>query len=289
MSVTFWSAEAAKAQFVIPPTSEAGYEFVERYGMKFAWIPRDLGVQRKSERKGSPRILKRDEGHFMGCFEVTQGDWQRIMKEKFEDYLRGAENGSKELASRNLSPLKPAFFLDYNAASRFIVKLNEYETHAANNTRWVFSIPSEQEWEYAARAGVRSDYLTGKVLMPHAAAFSFSLVGLDRKKLPDEWFKELRMYDNLDSPCVVGSRSIANHFGLYDVHGNVSELTRTLVGDITELPGQILYISKGGAWCLNMESCSFKTTGWSGEKSARPWTGLRLMAQEIENSKGERN
>lgn len=293
LTVTFWSADVAKSQPNIPATSEAGYEFVKRHGMEFAWIPKELGTQRKNDRKGISRTLKRGEGHFMGRFEVTQGDWHRILGEAFDDYLREAENGSKHLASRNLSPTKPTFFLDYKTAERFVDKLNELEKQSDYDKRWIFSIPSEKEWEYAARAGVRSDYLTGKVLMPHAAAFSFSLVGLDRKKLPDEWFKELRMYDNLDSPCVVGSRSIPNYFGLYDVHGNVSEITSTLATDASEsMPATrnpVVHVKKGGAWCVSMEACTFKFKGWAGEQLGRSWTGLRVMAHEVEKVAGENN
>lgn len=280
---------AADAELAIPPpTSAAGYAFAERHGMRFAWIPKGLGVDRESSRTGSPRILMRGEGHFMGVFEVTQGNWEHVMKEKFEDYLSNAKLGWDEPVPKYISPDKPAYFLDFKAASRLVEKLNELEAENSADPQWRFSIPSEEEWEHAARAGVRTDYLTGKFLMPHAGAFSFSLIGMERKKLPEQWYRETLLFDNLDSPCTVGSRSIPNAFGLYDVHGNVSEITRTLTKDVgaslPEMRDTVVYVSKGGAWCTNMESCSFKATGWAGEQLGRTWTGLRVMAHEVEGT-----
>ena len=128
---------------------------------------------------------------WMGVHEVTQGEWQKVMgfnPAVFQD-----------------SPEFPVEMVSWDDAQRFIEKLNEL----ANTTQ--FRLPSEAEWEYAARAGTTTMYNTGDTITGAQAnfngSFPFAL------NLRDEYRK---------TPTPVGSFP-ANPFGLHDMHGNVWE------------------------------------------------------------------
>ena len=93
-------------------------------------------------------------------------------------------------------------YVSWNAVTtQFIPWLNE-----ATGLR--FHLPSEAEWEYAARAGSRSKYSWGDNIGSNRASCDVCGSYWDDRR-----------------PAPVGSYS-ANRFGLYDMHGNVSELTQ---------------------------------------------------------------
>ena len=119
--------------------------------------------------------------YYIGQTEVTQELWQAVMGSN-PSYFKGAKN--------------PVNNLSWNDCQEFISKLNRL-------TGGSFRLPTEAEWEYAARGGNKSrgykysgsDYL-GSVAWHQ---------GNSRRKVH-----------------TVGRKS-ANELGLYDMSGNVSE------------------------------------------------------------------
>jgi formylglycine-generating enzyme required for sulfatase activity len=153
-------------------------------------------------------------GIWLGQYELTQGEWQRIMKTTPWSRKKWVEAGADY----------PATYVDRDDAMRFCTKLTEVEYRSGRlPVGCKYTLPSEAEWEYACRAGTKT-------------RFSF---GDDQTKL-----REYAWYSGAtpdDFPQKVGLKK-PNPWGLYDIHGNVREWCRD--GYLTDKNGYPL--RKGG-------------------------------------------
>jgi formylglycine-generating enzyme required for sulfatase activity len=126
----------------------------------------------------------------MGKFEVTQAQWKAVMG-----------SNPSHFKGDNL-PVEQVTWYD---AMEFCERLSQ-------KTGKLFRLPSEAEWEYAARAETTTKFTFGETINPEIVNYDGSIpyglasAGIYRQKT-----------------IPVGSLGIANGFGLYDVHGNVSE------------------------------------------------------------------
>ena len=122
------------------------------------------------------------EAFYLGKYPVTQKQWHEVMGDHPSSFK------GDDLPVENVS---------WDSAKEFIKKLNKKE-----NTQ-KYRLPSEAEWEYAARAGTTTRYSFGD----------------DDSKLGQyAWYDE----NSGKKTHPVGNKE-ANPWGLYDVHGNVWE------------------------------------------------------------------
>lgn len=156
----------------------------------------------------------------IGTKEVTIGEWNQCFTER-------GKLGCQLAAPSGVDANLPMTGVSWKDAV-------EYVRWLSVRTKRYYRLPTEAEWEYAARAGTRTAY-----------AFGDSITA-----------KQAR-YRGSSSPAVVGSFA-ANAFGLYDMHGNVSELVadcfvdthagRPLDGSaVTHCPTNRRVI-RGGSW-----------------------------------------
>jgi formylglycine-generating enzyme required for sulfatase activity len=127
----------------------------------------------------------------------------------------------------------------------------EYCRWLSKKTGKAYRLPTEAEWEWAARAGTTTAYFFGD----------------DLSKLGDyAWFA-----DNVeDHPHKVGEKK-PNPWGLYDIYGNVSEwcldhykkdyystfsLDKAVMGPVN-LPGpdRFPHVARGGSWTEKAAAC----------------------------------
>ncbi len=134
------------------------------------------------DNEGPFHCVKISNAFYIGKYEVTQKQWRDVMG-KNPSLFKGD----------NL----PVEQVSWSDVQDFIKKLNEKE--GGNKYR----LPSEAEWEYAARAGTTTRYSFGD----------------DESKLADYgWYSDNSGRKTND----VGQKK-PNPWGLYDVHGNVWE------------------------------------------------------------------
>jgi formylglycine-generating enzyme required for sulfatase activity len=156
--------------------------------------------------EGPVRRVAIREGFWMGKYEVTQGQWRSLMGDNPSYFKQCGDNCPVETVS-------------WEDAKRFIGKLNE------KNDGFVYALPTEAEWEYAARAGttgIRYGSLDD-------VAWYADNAGNRRINSIQMWFGD-RNWDNyIKSVIANGNRArpvggkAPNAWGLYDMLGNVLE------------------------------------------------------------------
>ena len=151
--------------------------------------------------------------HFwIGKFEVTQEQWQSLM----------GNNPSKYKAKNH-----PVEEVGYYQSLEFCKKLNKLHTDKLP-AGYKFYLPSETEWEYACRAGTVTALNSGK-----------NLSGKGNRNQSDANLDEVGWYEvnSRGNHQPIGLKK-PNAWGLYDMHGNVREWTRSW--DLT------WYLNSGG-------------------------------------------
>jgi formylglycine-generating enzyme required for sulfatase activity len=193
--------------FVAPlMANAAGNVYRNSVGMEFVLIPSGTFIMgsrgddyeaHNDERPQHEVVISRP--FYMAVHEVTQSQWEVIMGSNPYTMKRTSSSwdGLLSQPGRFIAPAKPAT-VSWNDAQEFIRRLNEREGHER------YRLPTEAEWEYAARAGSTTAYSFGD-----DAAF------LGRYA----WYGEDLV---TGSTHPVGQKA-PNPWGLYDVHGNVWE------------------------------------------------------------------
>ena len=179
-------------------------------------------------------------GFWIGKFEVTQEQWQRIMGTD-PSYFKG--------------PKKPVESVSWNECQEFVRKLNTLS--AAKDAGMGFRVPTEDEWELACRAGApKSEHYCKLADGPQITPSTLSRVARYGK----HWD---------DGTVPVGSFE-HNAWGLYDMHGNVWEWTESTDGKGC--------VSCGGCFFVEAQSCAADNRGGRYPGGSNWFLGLRVAA-----------
>ena len=218
--------------------------------------------QKRDEFPAHRVVIK--EPFYMGKYEVTQEEWYKIMGNNPAHF-------KSEKVGMN-SRRHPVESVSWNDAQEFLKKLNANPSHSPLNQggqRGVFRLPSEAEWEYAARAGT-------------STAYSF---GDDPAQLGDyAWYDA----NSNEMTHPVGEK-LPNAFGLYDMHGNVWEwVADTWHGNYNGAPtdGSIwgnlgdkkAKVLRGGSWNSLTNSCRSAYRGRNDPDYQLNYYGCRVVA-----------
>ena len=197
----------------------------------------------------SPEHKVHVSGFYLSRFEVTQGLWRAVM----------GENPSKFQGNDSL----PVESVSWEEAVQFTLLLSQM-------TGRRFRLPTEAEWEYAARGGAK-----GKAT-PYAG---FERADLDRCC----WY------------CVNGNGRThpvgqlqPNELGLYDMSGNVAEwcadwVAEYAAGEQTDPQGPRdgeSRVLRGGHYNSTSSACTVYDRGWYLPNAKYEFYGFRLVMEQ---------
>lgn len=135
----------------------------------------------------------------LSVFELTLSEWAAC---ELDGYCRKRPNWSKD----NPNPLIPATHISFDDAQAYVAWLSARSGRA-------YRLPTEQEWEYAARAGTPSAFPFGDEISPSLANYDHSARYRGSPVMPYRGYPE----------AVTGYPP--NGFGLVQTAGNVWEWT----------------------------------------------------------------
>lgn len=188
---------------------------------------------------------------YINKYEVTQLLWESIMGDTPND-----ESDMQWEEEYGKGDKYPAYRISFKEVETFIGKLNEY-------TGLNFDLPTEAQWEFAARGGVLTNYAL------YAGGDNIVEVA---------WV-------NCDKSNEVGMKS-PNALGLYDMSGNVWEMCQDWYYDYTETSvtdpvgeeyNEGYKVFRGGSWKTNAQQARVTTRYRQGIHYRDYETGFRLI------------
>jgi formylglycine-generating enzyme required for sulfatase activity len=238
-------------------------------GMEFVWIEGGCFMMGQSEDEKKELIRERGQknyaefysiepllyevcvkGFYLGKYEVTQEQWLKLM-----DYnpSRFRDNGRL-----------PVEMISWRQTMEFIEKMSS-----------VYRLPTEAEWEYAARAGTTTPFSFGTTITTDQVNFDGNYpFGKGKKK-----------GKYLNRTVEVGTFP-ANDWGLYNMHGNVLEWTGDLCDPENDQPpgqagGGEMFIGKcrvvrGGCWYADAARCRSASRRLNDPRGSGSTLGFRV-------------
>lgn len=166
----------------------SGKSFKNSIGIEFVLIPpgefmmgcslRDNKCNKDEKPRHKVNISK---SFYMSRYEITQGQWKKVMGNNPSHFKSCGDNCPVEQIS-------------WESAQKFINTLNKMDSRK-------YRLPTETEWEYAARGGTSMKYYWGNQMDGRYA-----------------WY-----FGNSSKQIHTVGKKLPNDFGLYDMSGNVWE------------------------------------------------------------------
>lgn len=202
--------------------------------------------EERFDNEGPQHQVNITKGFYMGVTEVTQGQWRAIMEDNPSHFKDCGDDCPVEQVS-------------WDDVQEFIRRLNQKEG------RERYRLPTEAEWEYAARAGSTTRYSYGN------AEIMLEEYG---------WYK-----GNSEYKTHVVAQKLPNAWGLYDMHGNVWEWVQDIYNPLAyeqHSPDDPIYtgsgsgpVFRGGSWISPGSYC--RSAHRSYFSQGNPYLGFRLV------------
>ncbi len=185
--------------------------YANSFGMKFVYIPAgcfEMGAAKNdkfAKQYEFPRHKVCVNGFFLGQYEVTNKQFKM-----FDKTHKSGKSKLYDLSKDN----QPVVNVSWNEIQKYTKWLYAY-------TKEIYRLPTESEWEYAARAGIetRDTYWTNeKDACRYANVYDIT----SHKKVKSYLQKPFQCSDGYVATAPVG-KFLPNRFDLYDMIGNAAE------------------------------------------------------------------
>jgi len=224
-------------------------------GMEFVWVPAgcfDMG-SRDGDSEPDEQIVHKVcvSGFWMGRYEVTNVQYRQFKPVHVSNKYSGAS---------------------LNEANQPVASISWYDARAyaewlSSKNNGSFRLPTEAEWEYAARSGGKSEKYAGGNDAERVAWYNANSRGRSRE---------------------VGTKN-PNTFGLFDMSGNVWEWCEDAYGSWANVKGPQnnpvhrsgdARVVRGGSWINGRDFVRATNRDWSDPGTSRESQGFRLVRTE---------
>ena len=214
-----FNKEMSQVEKITIPGTDVSFKMVRVEGGTFMMGANKGNVEARDDEKPAHQVTLSD--YWIGETQVTQELWEALM----------GDNPSLFTVDPNC----PVENVSWDDCKAFISKLNKL-------TGKEFRLPTEAEWEFAARGGNKSkDYI-------YAGSNDIYDVA---------WYK-----DNSGKKTNPVGKLAPNELGLYDMSGNVWEWCQDMIKDysitqakLKESKTDVEYVIRGGAWFSPAINC----------------------------------
>lgn len=243
------ASPAASATAALPKTWTNDLE------MTFVLIPAGsfaMGSEHGDADEQPVRSVTITQPFYIGQFEVTQAQWFAVM-----------ENDPSQFTD---DPQRPVENVSWEDAQEFISKLNLTQPSTTELPGATYRLPTEAEWEYAARAGSTTAY-----------AFGDDAAQLDAHA----WY-----VDNAgDTTHPIGEKQ-PNAWGVHAMHGGVWEWVQDRYGpypseasaESVGPPPGMRRVLRGGSWLSPAEDCRAASRSHAHPAFRGSHVGFRLVS-----------
>jgi formylglycine-generating enzyme required for sulfatase activity len=210
-----------------------------------------------------------DIPYAMARNEITHAEWMACVADGGCTYVP-----DRRVRTLNewvpLGPNHPVINVSYNDIQQYVGWLNRQVGAQA------YRLPTEAEWEYAARAGTETPFAQGDALTAEQANFS-------RKGTEQQFDRPLPELVDRDQPVEVEDLDAANAWGLRHMSGNVSELTLSCWTE------QHLGLSSASAYLASADTQNFckRTVKGGGFDAGMDWCRLAVRTRQEGSDRDE--
>jgi formylglycine-generating enzyme required for sulfatase activity len=246
--------------------------------VKLSAVPRQIGevfADQLLDGSPGPQMVVVPAGGFLQGDNVGEGDWQELPTRKVNFDLPFAMGQSEVTCAdykkfiESIKRVMPNCLSEQHPITR--VSLDDATAYAkwlSVQTGEIYQLPTESQWEYAARAGSLGNYSGFDELNCNLARYG-GLVSCDAESVVP-----VKQYP-------------ANAYGLYDMHGNVWEWTidcatedyslAPVDGSAAKSDSCHRAILRGGSYMLNAHKLRVSYRSWRYRDYRHDDTGFRLV------------
>lgn len=245
------------------------------------------GVERKYVEAEKQHKVEITRPFYCAKFEVTQGQWKKVMGRTLEDQVRlmlqddTIVDIEKNQTSRDFYKKEkdsdpaglvitegddyPVYFVSWDDCDEFVKRLCKLEGVPDGTYRLL----TEAQWEYACRAETDSAFYNGGLTI--------------RGSYKSQTLDVIAWY-NGTGPRQVGGKE-PNSWGMYDMTGNMIEWCSDLYGEYPSVrvkdpqgcASGSSRVARGGSWCSSAMNCRSAYRNWYSPSYRCNELGLRIQ------------